>query len=378
MSMQHLYRAFVRRIESINRKFTYSLLRVFLRNKPHTLPLDATKIKRILLFRYDAIGDMVVTTAAMDMLHSALPGVKIDVIASEYNYHIVRHNPQFANAYIHKKTLRGIISLIRNVRKNTYDIVFCFVLFKTTYAGLLANALAGRKASKITILFEARKQLYDVFFNVHIPLKRDTFTMAELQARMVCDVFGWECHPETLSMSIPLGDENKKNADSFLLQHHILSHQPFIVYNISAGREYREFSVEKSRDILTECGENIVGVPIIIIAIAKDVIKAEEIISRIEDIHCMVFNSNDILDVCAIVERAAMVISPDTSLVHIASAYGKPTVAFYSEMTTYIYEWMPFHVPYRALIAPRKLEIEHIPTSECIREIKALWEELYP
>ena len=378
MSMQQLLRSFVRRIESVNRKCTYSLLRLILLNKPHPLPLDVTKVRRILLFRYDAIGDMVVTTAAMDMLHSALPGVKIDVIASEYNYHIVRHNPQFANAFIHKKSLRGIISLIRSVRKHSYDVVFCFVLFKTTYAGMLANALAGRKASKITILFEARKQLYDVFFNVHIPLERDIYTMAELQARMVCDVFGWQCNPDTLSMSIPLGDENKKNADSFLLKHSIASHQPFIVYNISAGREYREFSLEKSRDILNECGQYIPNVPIVIIAIAKDVMKAEEIIRHVDGVHCVVFNSSDILDVCAIVERAAMVISPDTSLVHIASAYGKPTVAFYSEMTTYIYEWMPFHVPYRALVAPRKLEIEYIPTSECVREIKAMWGELYP
>lgn len=377
MTEQNWFRKFARQIESINRKITYGILRLFLRNRPHTIPLDSTKIQRILLFRYDAIGDMVVTTAAMDLLHKNLPGIEIDVICSEYNYHIVRHNPQFKNVFIHKKRLCDILSLVRQVRKYKYDAVFCFVLFKTTYAGLLANMLAGRQSSKITILFEARKKLYDVFFNVHIPLERDKYTMAELQARMVCDVFGWNYTADTLTISIPLGESNIDNANTFLEAHQIPLHSPFIVYNISAGREYREFSIEKSREILMQCAEIFSSVPVVIIAIEKDVPKAEKILQVLPQGKYFIFNSNDILDICAVVSRSAMVISPDTSLVHIASAYKKPTVAFYSEMTTYIYEWMPFNVPYRFLVAPNKLEIEHIPTAECVYEIQAMWGEIH-
>ncbi len=376
MPKEHFFRRFSRSVESVNRKITYALLRLFLRNVPHTVPLNNEKVKRILLFRYDAIGDMVVTTAAMDLLHKNMPGIEIDVICSEYNCHIVRHNPQFKNIFIHKKTLTDIIALIRQVRKHKYDAVFCFVLFKTTYAGLLANVLAGRNASKITILFEARKALYDVFFNVHIPLQRDKYTMAELQARMVCDVFGWHYIADTLTISIPLGESNINNANIFLEAHQIPLHSPFIVYNISAGREYREFSIEKSREILMQTAETFSSVPIVIIAIEKDVPKAEKILQGLPQGKYYIFNSNDILDICAVVSRSAMVISPDTSLVHIASAYKKPTVAFYSEMTTYIYEWMPFNVPFRFLVAPDKLEIEHIPTADCVEAIQAMWGEV--
>ncbi len=376
MAKEYFLRRLSRSIESVNRKITYAVLRLFLRNTPHEVPLDSAKVRRILLFRYDAIGDMVVTTAAMDLLHKNIPGIEIDVICSEYNCHIIRHNPQFKNIFIHKKTFTDIVALIRQVRKHTYDAVFCFVLFKTTYAGLLANALAGRKASKVTILFEARKALYDVFFNVHIHLQRDTFTMAELQARMVCEVFGWQYKSSELTLSIPLGENNIHTINTFLDMHQVHQQSPFVVYNISAGREYREFSIEKSREILLQCVNTFSSIPIVIIAIEKDVSKAEKILEGLPQGKYITFKSNDILDICAVVSRCTMVISPDTSLVHIASAYKKPTVAFYSEMTTYIYEWMPFNVPYRFLVAPDKLEIEHIPTADCVEAIQAMWGEI--
>lgn len=376
MPKKGIVHTIIRSFESVNRRITYSILRLFLRNKPHDVPLDEKKIHRVLLFRYDAIGDMAVTTAAIDLLHKKLPHVKVDVLASEYNCHIVRHNKQFNSIFIYNKSFLSHIKLIRQIRKNRYDAVFCFVLFKTTYAGLLANMLAGRNASKITILFRDRKKLYDVFFNVHIHLERDKCTMAELQARMLCEVFGWNYEKEKLTMDIPLGNENIEHASDFLTSFSIMSSTPFIAFNISAGREYREFSVEKNIAILQHFTSLFPNVPIIIIAMDRDVQKANIIKQGISAMVCQVFNSKDILDVCAIVKLSEMAVSPDTSLVHIASAYKKPTVAFYSEMTTYIYEWMPFNVQYKALVAPEKKEIEYIPTQECCNAVSDLWSEI--
>lgn len=375
MSTKGILHTCIHSLESLNRKFTYQILRLFLRNKPHNIPINPDKVKRVLLFRYDAIGDMVVTTAAIDLLHQKLKHVEVDVLASEYNQHIVRHNKQFKNIFIHGKNFLSTLKLIREVRSYKYDAVFCFVLFKTTYAGLLANVLAGRNATKVTILFEERKKLYDVFFNVHIPLERDKCTMAELQARMLCNVFGWDYNGNELSLSIPLGEDNLYKAQLFLSDHHIEHSEKFVIYNISAGREYREFSVEKSVEIIQGFAFKFPFTPIVIVAIAKDVPKAERIRELSDVRHLVIFNSNDILDVCAIVQCSTMVVSPDTSLIHIASAYKKPIVAFYSEMTTYIYEWMPFAVPYRFLVAPDKLEIEHIPTDECYNTVIKHWEE---
>ena len=49
-----------------------ALLGLLLRNKPRAVPLDTAPMRRILLFRYDAIGDMIVTTAVIEMSIAAV------------------------------------------------------------------------------------------------------------------------------------------------------------------------------------------------------------------------------------------------------------------------------------------------------------------
>jgi ADP-heptose:LPS heptosyltransferase len=68
----------------------------------------------------------------------------------------------------------------------------------------------------------------------------------------------------------------------------------------------------------------------------------------------------DILDVAALLEYARLVISPDTSIVHIASAMGTPVVGLYSGMATFIPEWMPHGVPFRAVETADRTPLETI------------------
>lgn len=365
-------------IEDVQRRFWYKLFRLILRNTTHSIPLRPERVRRVLLFRYDAIGDMVVTTAAIDLLHRFLPHVKVDVLASRYNRHIIRHNSQFDKIFLHDGSFGSLVRLVREVRRQKYDIVFCFVLFRTTYAGLLANMLAGRNATKVTILHEARKDLYSVFFNVQLPLERGKKTMAELQAMMLSEVFGWKHDLEMLQLSIPLSTENISISENFFRKNGL---QPELTVgvNISAGREYREFSIERNSQMIQGMLAILNDVQCVIISTPADMQKAQDILHRVQNHfprRIYAFQSTDILDVCAVIQQCRMIISPDTSHVHIASAFKKPVVAFYSEMTTYIGEWMPFKVPFRALVSPDKQPIEAISHEESLRNIDELWNEI--
>ncbi len=88
--------------------------------------------------------------------------------------------------------------------------------------------------------------------------------------------------------------------------------------------------------------------------------------------------TQDIMEVAALIEKSALVISPDTSIVHISSALKKPTLAFYSYMTTFVMEWMPFGVPYRKLIAEGKEPISAIPLEDSVQAFFELHNEVFP
>jgi len=364
---------FLKRAENANKKFFYKLFRRMFRNEEARLPLEAARVRKILLFRYDAIGDMVVTTPVFNLLRESLPQAEIHVICSPYNYPIIKNDERIQRYFLHDGTLRSFWRLLRECRKEGYDLILAYVLFRTTYAGLMANLIGGRRATKVTILHEERRELYSTFFNVQIGLKRDTCTMAELQVKMLCELFHWHYSPGMVRLGMRLDADSRAVAESFCSRNSLVD---FTVLNISAGREYRRWSVAKNREFLHRVLARTPAHEFVIVAAPSDLQDAEAIAEGFPQV-CVFPPSPNILDVCAVIERAAIVVSPDTSVVHIASAFGRPTLAFYSYTTAYVMEWLPFGVPNRYLISRDKLPIETIEAGAAAESFMELYDEVF-
>ena len=74
-----------------NKKLKAYLLRLLTKKK--NLTFDLKKSKRVLILKYDRIGDMVVTTPIFRELKNAYPNISISVLASEENKDVIRYNP---------------------------------------------------------------------------------------------------------------------------------------------------------------------------------------------------------------------------------------------------------------------------------------------
>jgi ADP-heptose:LPS heptosyltransferase len=61
----------------------------------------------------------------------------------------------------------------------------------------------------------------------------------------------------------------------------------------------------------------------------------------------------------ALIKLSSLVISPDTSVVHLAEAEQKPVIAFYLEKN----DWLPYKIPYISIIPPKGTPIKDIPVS---------------
>jgi heptosyltransferase III len=81
----------------------------------------------------------------------------------------------------------------------------------------------------------------------------------------------------------------------------------------------------------------------------------------------------DILEVAAILERMQMLISPDTAMVHLASALKVPVVGLYYNIEKEVL-WRPFGVPYRTIVAPSG-KIEDIVVEDVLRQTNSLLKE---
>lgn len=78
--------------------------------------------------------------------------------------------------------------------------------------------------------------------------------------------------------------------------------------------------------------------------------------------------SAPLIHIAALLEKALCVITPDTSIVHLASAVKTPVLAFFTPLLSNR-EWMPFHVAHDILIANEGKPVSSISASELKRGI---------
>jgi ADP-heptose:LPS heptosyltransferase len=329
--------------------------------------IDGHSLKRILLFRYDAIGDFIVSTPVIRWLATALPGVEIDILTSYRNDSLISNDPFVSHTVpihpghnMHKSWIEGI----RRTRPRNYDLILGLVFTRMTKCALLARAIAPR-ADKITILHNRRQHTYGLVFNRQIPHYDWLEHWAITMLRVVTDSISPVVQPpaNVAHPYIALEEKSWRSAIE-LLQKHGLGYalpangnvlqgkhwqgeppqsydgHPYGVINISAFTKNRQWNSEAC------------------IAVCR------ELLTSYGNLRLFVTGAPDARQ--AIVAGCSFLISPDTATLHMAAAADKPIVGLYAEYIK-IAEWYPFtRAPFVLLLSTNPHSINAIETDKII------------
>ncbi len=350
-------------IELSIKKLFYSFFRIIFRNKNINKPLKKGEVTNVLVLRYDAIGDMIVTLSVLRMLKQLIPESNIDIIASTRNISILDSESIVRNKYVQPVGFFKSLIQALTIRKNKYDLILSLVLNDTTKAGLIANLAGTQKTTKAVIEHKKRRDIYSALFNLQIPLHefRKKITMLELQCKFVAEIFGLNSYENLIvnKMSISKVDrefaERKTNGLT-----------PFIIYNISSGNDYRTFSTNKNVEILDKIIQELTEYNLIIISAPNDERKAKEIRDKVNSNRVKVCDSMSLTQVTAVIDLSTIVFTPDTSIVHIASATQTPVFLIYSLLSSHVEEWLPFGVQFAYVRTKTREPIENIETNEVV------------
>ncbi len=85
----------------LTKKIKACLLRFFTSKKERNF--DIKDVRTVLFFRYDRIGDMVITTPVFRELKLFFPAINISVLASKINQSVLTDNPYIDNVYLNNK-----------------------------------------------------------------------------------------------------------------------------------------------------------------------------------------------------------------------------------------------------------------------------------
>ena len=364
----------------LNRRLYRLLFRAYRASLPAAAPAGPVRpadVRRVLVVRHDRIGDMIVTTPLLSWLHEALPHAEVDVLASPANAPLVAGDPRVARVIVNDHTWRGWTRALRALRARDYDLVLSPIGRAHLREGLVAGLAAAPRAIRATA---ARPSQYRGLFThwVRVPPSwRQTAARLLWVARRVVDApadMDVACAGEALArwpMRLAAREESERAAECFLAGA-ALGCRPFAAVNGWAAEPWRELGAERCAELLRRLAEAVPGLALVLTPPPGREAEAGRIAAA-AGVPVAVFPpSGRFHDLVSLVRRAAVVVTPDTANVHVASACGRPVVALYSSRTVDPAAWTPVGVRSRALVAPRGEAVSAVPLGDVVAAVAGL------
>jgi ADP-heptose:LPS heptosyltransferase len=137
---------FRRRLRSFGHTFEqrfkdvlFGVLGSFMRlGSSRELPNWSKGPKRVLFLRYDKIGDMVLATGTIKAIVQAQPAVTVDVLASTYNAAVLEGNPYVGKVHtLNKKRPLTMLAALLRIRRARYDAVLDGMVLSPSLTNML-------------------------------------------------------------------------------------------------------------------------------------------------------------------------------------------------------------------------------------------------
>jgi ADP-heptose:LPS heptosyltransferase len=306
---------------SISKKIKAYLLKKF--TKKISQDIEFKDIKSVLFLRYDRIGDMIISTPVFRELKKVRPDIKIAVLASKAGGSVIKYNPYVDEIYYNDKhnSLLDDYMMLKPLA-NKYD---CIVEFD--------HSVVPHAIARINIL--KPKKVISTYKDGRYGVRGDELKLYDHYTPNNLDRHFKDIWLETVSF-FGVNNPNSKYdiftpatniAKEFVSQ---FDDKFVIAINLEGSVKGKFISQDKLKEIVTKLKEKIDNLQIIILHTPD---KRDSIISMIDefglDYILPSYKTNSILDVTDLIKEVDFVITPDTSIVHIASACDKPQVSIH-------------------------------------------------
>lgn len=276
---------------------------------------------KFLIIRFSSIGDIVLTTPVVRAIKRQHPDAEIHFVTKKSFYDVIRYNP-----YIDKiHTLDGTLSeLIKTLKTEKFDYVID--LHHNLRSLIIKCRLLGAKAYSFPKLNFAKwllvKFKWNVMPNIHI-VDRYFTTVKKL---------GVTNDQEGLDFFLPEQDVFPKEKLPQIFQ------EPYVVMVVGAKHFTKRIPVER----VIEISKKLIT-PIIILG-GPDESEVGNFVAKKSGLH--VFNACgklSLLESAAVIKKAKLVISSDTGMMHIASAYKRTIFSLWGNTTPLLgmYPYLP-------------------------------------
>jgi ADP-heptose:LPS heptosyltransferase len=327
-------------------------------------PFDPAQIKKIIILRYDRIGDMIVSLPLFKALRSGFSDAEIIIIASQANACIAQDSRFIDRTVVKPNGLFKWLNCLLLIRSERPDLA---IDLNHAVAPHTIFAIRIMQPKHVASPFKDGRwgvpgsdlRLFDLMPNQHPKKYRRPIAETYLDIARLIGFSTGDCLPYPLP-------HYEKSAQSL--------HQ-YIVLNPCGSRETMRIRDDYLSEIALFLNHNSPGSKIIVPAMADN---WESLCS----LFCSTSNvtvlepSQTVKPLLPLIQYANLVITPDTALVHIACAYNTPVIAVYTNEQALLEQWRPLcNIRTRVILSESEKSIENFSIDDLLRAIPQLTEK---
>jgi ADP-heptose:LPS heptosyltransferase len=332
---------------------------------------------------------MAVATPALAYLRAAAPDARIDVLASPRNASLLAGDPRADRVLTHDARRWRWLRRVPALRRERYDLIVNTVLGFHLEQGWFTALAARRHTTRATPFRPAQYWGFFTHLGRAAGFERRHVAERILYAAQHAAGAGRPGAPSDLgatALSLTVEPAAATRVVSFLGRARL---GEFVAVNCWSTNPERSLGVEQTGAVVAELARRFPALAFVLTPppgladAAEAVVRAARALApEVAAARLAVFPpSRRLGDLVALIGRAAVVLTPDTANVHLASATGRPVVGVYTTRVVQRHKlglWGPLGVPHRLLVEDGDRPAGAMPPAVVVEAFESLWAELHP
>ena len=348
--------------------FSWTILKLFGGAARMPVPDWKSRAFRILFIRDDGIGDLMVSQEIMRAIAESSPTFTFDVLASPSNASYARRLPFVNEVIVHKRGfLLAAWPTWRRLRRNRYDVavdgrVAIANVNKQTQALLLASGapwrvgLGGRRNDRVYSV-PVEIPVIDHWIHAIVALGKP---------------FGISQDSRSWLAKLSLAESERQRAEGMWKAEGDVPAQrnrPRVLVNFRSASADRQWPTHQFGELLKALRSRLPDAMVIVPTMPGGDATAESAAAAAGAVAMPL----DLDTVLAVTATADLVISPDTAITVIASAFQVPILALMRKNTE---QWVPYRMIGRVAYSDDPRSLNALPTSRVVDALDALIADL--
>lgn len=313
--------------------------------------------EKILFFRPDHIGDLLLTTPAIHSLKKSFPEIDLTIAVGSWSMDVLKYNPYIDNVFIidlpflARNTKSSYLEMIKNIfqlRKSNYDHIFSFRI--SAMSAIISLLLGGKKRWGFDVIKSKWAFTEKIHYNKNRHVIENYLDMVEQ--------FGAKKENNGLEIFIK-AEERLSFEKRFNLP------DDYIVISPGAGYSPKLWITERWAEIANWLNID-AKIPVVFTGIKSEEILIRDIISNLKGTFINLCGMLSLRELSILIEKSRLLLTVDSAAMHLAVATKTPVLTLFGY--TNPEQWGPYPRDDKYIVLYKKLKNQR--SELCMKNIQ--------